>query len=606
MSRFAPRWNGAATFWPMPPIAAAGGEQMSASVPMMTPVTGCNRYDQVPYPSYSFAQSHPDRLATIATLLGLSPAPVRHCRVLELGCAGGGNLIPMAQQLPESQFMGVDLSGRQIAEGQTMIADLGLTNISLKAMNILDVEAGLGRFDYIIAHGVYSWVPPEVQDKILAICRENLAAEGVAYVSYNLYPGWRTLGLVREVLLYHTRHLTDPLAQATEARVFLEFMARWTVTERDSFRGFLHLIVNFVKDRMIPKDDAYLLHDELSPINEPLYFYQFAERVARHGLRYLADAQFQSGLVSNLPSELAEALRQMAEDTIALEQYLDFLQHRAFRQSLLCHQEVTLTARLKPERLAEFYLASSALPDGVPEPEARAAARTAVERAEGEVLPLIRPGAENRVENSGRPSLARFLAPDGAAFTTDHPLTAAAIAYLTEVWPRAIPFLTVVAEAARRTGANESTINRAEVHVMAANLLKAFGYSDDLIEFHAYAPPLTLEVGDLPWASPVARWQARRGTKVVNLRHERVNLNKLSWRLLPFLDGQHNRTALLHLLEGWLANGQLELEKEGRLITNRSEARQALVETLNITLRHLAQAALLMAGGPGSTVRNLS
>lgn len=72
-------------------------------------------YDEVPYESYPFAQTHPDRLATVATLLGLRPAPVEQCRVLELGCAGGGNLIPMALTLPESTFVGIDLSARQIA-----------------------------------------------------------------------------------------------------------------------------------------------------------------------------------------------------------------------------------------------------------------------------------------------------------------------------------------------------------------------------------------------------------------------------------------------------------------------------------------------------------
>jgi len=66
-------------------------------------------YDEVPYESQSFPQSHPNRLATLGRLFGLSPAPVAQCRVLELGCASGGNLIPMAYHLPESEFVGLDL-----------------------------------------------------------------------------------------------------------------------------------------------------------------------------------------------------------------------------------------------------------------------------------------------------------------------------------------------------------------------------------------------------------------------------------------------------------------------------------------------------------------
>ena len=69
-------------------------------------------YDAVPYESKSFPQTHPDRLATLGRLFGMNPAPVTHSRVLELGCAGGGNLIPMAFHLPENDFLGIDLSHR--------------------------------------------------------------------------------------------------------------------------------------------------------------------------------------------------------------------------------------------------------------------------------------------------------------------------------------------------------------------------------------------------------------------------------------------------------------------------------------------------------------
>lgn len=209
-------------------------------------------YDEIPYPSYAFTQSHPDRLATVATLLGMVPPPVTRCRVLELGCASGGNLIPMAYALPESEFIGIDLSGREVAEGQALIKTLDLPNITLKHLNIMEVDASLGQFDYIIAHGIYSWVPEAVREKMLALCREQLAPNGVAYISYNIHPGWRFLGVVREMLLYHTHHLDDPQAQVTEARAFLEFLTRWIPSDPDSLAGLLFASVNFVKERMTP------------------------------------------------------------------------------------------------------------------------------------------------------------------------------------------------------------------------------------------------------------------------------------------------------------------------------------------------------------------
>src|SRR5260370_37085826 len=141
-------------------------------------------YEEIPYSSNPFSYTHPDNLATVGMLMGMTPPSVERCRVLELGCAGGGNLIPMALALPESQFLGIDLSPRQIAMGQEVIDTLGLTNIKLRSMSIMDVKDDDGPYDYIICHGVYSWVPAEVQDKILTICNRNLGPTGVAYVSY--------------------------------------------------------------------------------------------------------------------------------------------------------------------------------------------------------------------------------------------------------------------------------------------------------------------------------------------------------------------------------------------------------------------------------------
>src|SRR5262249_56994216 len=145
--------------------------------PSMTSDRPATSYDEVPYESLPFAQTHPDRLASVATLFGMRPAPADRCRVLELGCARGGNLIPLALALPQGRFLGIDLSGRQVADGQKVVAALDLTNIELKQLSINEVDAGWGPFDYIICHGVYSWVPPAVQDKILEVCATNLAPQ---------------------------------------------------------------------------------------------------------------------------------------------------------------------------------------------------------------------------------------------------------------------------------------------------------------------------------------------------------------------------------------------------------------------------------------------
>ncbi|MEX1042790.1 MAG: class I SAM-dependent methyltransferase, partial [Pirellulaceae bacterium] len=180
------------------------------NIEQQNPLEGQYSYDVVPYPSHPFRQTHPEKLAAVGQLFGLKPAPIEKCRVLEIGCAGGGNLIPMADALPESQFMGVDLSQKQIESGQKSIEAIGLTNIELKHLNCTEIDDSFGKFDYIICHGVFSWVPREVQDRIMAVCRDNLQEQGVAFISYNTYPGWHMRGMIRDMMQYHVRNFEDP------------------------------------------------------------------------------------------------------------------------------------------------------------------------------------------------------------------------------------------------------------------------------------------------------------------------------------------------------------------------------------------------------------
>ena len=245
-------------------------------------------YDDLPYESQFFAMTHPDRMATMALLHGLSSPPVATCRVLELGCSNGGNLLPMAQTLPGARFVGIDLSPRQVADGQTVLQELGFQNVELKALSILDVGDDFGQFDYIICHGVYSWVPAEVRDQILRICARNLAPNGVAYVSYNTYPGWHMQGMVREMLRYHTQGFDEPLTSAwVRARAFLGFLAQ----RRPRTPSPITHTSSRTKCALLEREsDTYLFHEHLEDVNHPVYFHEFVARASAAGLQYLAPA----------------------------------------------------------------------------------------------------------------------------------------------------------------------------------------------------------------------------------------------------------------------------------------------------------------------------
>lgn len=533
-------------------------------------------YDEVPYPDLSHSYTHPDCLATMATLLGMEPAPVEQCRVLELGCANGGNLIPMAYGLPQSEFVGIDSSASQITNGRAAIAALGLQNIALEDADILMVDGDLGKFDYIIAHGVYSWVPPNVQDKILAICRQNLASNGVAYVSYNTYPGWHLIGIARDIMRYHTRGMVEPRQRADKARDILRFMAEACPENQEGYASFLKMYSEFIDGELKDtsrKSDSALLHDELEEVNEPVHFYRFAERAQGHQLQYLAD--FRKAPTDSLRAEVSSKLRSIAGNIIELEQYLDFLQNRTFRQTLLCHQEISINRAVKPDQAMSFYLASRAEPVS----------------SEPDILAR---------------SVEQFRGHDGALLSTDHPISKAAMLCLAEVWPQVLSFDALLSAArarlereARPNGQARTAVsgNDDAVHaqVLAANLLKAYGYSDSLMELHVYVPPLVVEVADRPVASPVARYQAQSDNLVTNLRHERIRLDGFERFLLRHLDGTRDRAALLDLLlAGPVAEGVLTLQQDDAKADDPDET-ELLAAELQRKLIGLTRTGLLVA-----------
>ena len=137
------------------------------------------------------------------------------------------------------------------------------SNIELRHASILDVDASYGEFDYIICHGVYAWVPREVQDKILSIYAEHLTPNGVGHVSYNTYPGWHFRGMVREMLVYHSSGFTDPPTRIAAAKAMLGFLAQSAGQESPYGR-----ILNAELDLLAKLPDYYLFHEHLEPDNQ--------------------------------------------------------------------------------------------------------------------------------------------------------------------------------------------------------------------------------------------------------------------------------------------------------------------------------------------------
>jgi len=315
-----------------------------------------NPYDRVAYPNRPYPNTHPDHLAVVARLRGIDAAPVERARVLELGASEGGNLIPMALTLPRAEFTGIDLAAEPVERGRQVIRNLGLQNVRLLNIDLLDVDASFGKFDYVIAHGLYAWTPPKVRDKLLAIARENLNPAGVAFVSYNAYPGGHLRMLLREMMLYHAGGFEDPRERLEQARAVMQLVARGR-PNADAFDA----AVAAEAAEALARDDGSLYHDYLAENYEPAYFHQFIAHADRHGLQYLDEASVRDAANLKLsPEAVAVAAQAAGGDRIVEEQYLDLLRLRRFRQSLLCHAGAPVAARLQTERAVGMLAATSA------------------------------------------------------------------------------------------------------------------------------------------------------------------------------------------------------------------------------------------------------
>jgi SAM-dependent methyltransferase len=315
-------------------------------------------YDELRYNNLPNLETHPNRLWVLAKLAGLEPAPIETCRVLELGTSEAANIIGMAVTLPGAEFVGVDLAREPLARGQHVIDELGIAKVLLALRDLLEIDDSLGKFDYILTHGIYGWTPPAVGEKILQIAQRCLTPEGVAFVSYNTQPAGHIRRLVRDMMLFHARRFENPAERLKQAREFLKILA----LGRPEPEVFDAAATGYART-LLDHSDSALFHDDLAPVYEPVYFCDFVARAEAHQLQYLGEA---SGYDSprNLQAKAVDAVRTMAAgDRIAELQYFDFLRMRGFRKSLLCHNGKVLTNEWDASRIVGCYATTAASED---------------------------------------------------------------------------------------------------------------------------------------------------------------------------------------------------------------------------------------------------
>jgi len=517
----------------------------------MTSNSAINPYDAVAYPGHAFSQTHPSRLATIAHFHGMNPALPTAMRVLELGCGRGGNLIPMAAQYPGSRFLGIDLSGDSIRQASANAAELGLANLAFEKRDILQVAGEIGRFDYIIAHGVYSWVPDIVRERIIALFGELLAPQGVAYVSYNALPGCRLRDLARDVMLFAVRDIEEPRERVRVARAALKDVAE--ASDADSFHGAA-LRQRLKQIEELP--DNVLYHDDLNPGARAFALHEVLSSAGRHELQFLAEASFPN-MYGAAKGPAQQMLDRIPLEQMALrEQMLDLLIGRAFRETLLCRADVPLRRGVRPGSLKPYHVAANA--------------------------------RQAPPKGDERPGVQRFSFDEGIQLAVDLPLCKAALGILSSLWPASIAWDELI-ERACHDAAGELGPDRAhEIGRLDDALIAIF--KAGLLDIRLEAPPLTTAISEKPAASEIARWQASSSAEVTDLRHRTVQLDGVVVRkFVSLLDGSRDQRMLLDDMNDFLD----ETRRSGISVPGLPE--RATAEEVAMHLKDVARLGLLRA-----------
>lgn len=507
----------------------------------------------------SVVRAQPDYLETVARLRGMQPAPAAQARVLELGCGAGQNLLPLADRYPDARFVGVDQAGRGLDVARTAIREISLANVELREHSLLEPADDLGTFDYIIANGVYSWVDAAARDMLLAICRDHLAEQGVAFVSYKTYPGWAVHDMFRNMMLYDTQGAATGQEKMARARMLFEFLGA-SLIETESYGALLRGELATLHKQ----SDSHLLDDHLADVSHPVYFADFAAHAESFGLQTAGDGVLGIRRWDYLGEELERGLDEITSNDVERELYRDVLHGRTVRQTLLCHRGVGLNDAVAPENLAGLYLEGA----------------------------LQCTGGDGDVSSQ---AMAQFTNRAGVRISTRLPLVKSALAHLSEAWPDYVPFEECVSVACSRiesTAAGEP-LPAEEIERLKSNLSQCC--TGAVLDLHAARPEYLPQVSDKPAASPLVRWQARRSEVVTNRRHEPVRLQSFERSLVDLLDGTRTQAELIDVLATAAGQGRLTVTQNQQRVVGYDDAKRALALAVPESLTGLARWALLIA-----------
>ncbi len=300
-----------------------------------------DNYDRIPYIGDSYPSTHIRHLWAMGNILGVNPTPPPRARTMEIGSACGYNIFPQAVHFPNAYFLGIDLSAKHTEQAEQMREMLQCNNVEFRCANIVDVKEPPHSFDYIICHGVFSWVPLEVRDSILQLIKSCLTPNGLALISYNCSPGWVFGTMMRNYVSLYDNH-SEPhdirlKVMQEKANEFYLMMKKTRPELEPFFASELNIINTYAS--------FYVLHEFGEPENQPLLYTDFVEDLHQHGLQIASDISMNDvgnhGDIQDLlhlPEYKRKAAFLQADDLKSL---------RRFRHSVVMHEEQSSILTLK-------------------------------------------------------------------------------------------------------------------------------------------------------------------------------------------------------------------------------------------------------------------
>jgi SAM-dependent methyltransferase len=451
-------------------------------------------YEERDYPAMSHPPSHPAVTGVLARLAGLPPVDPADMRVLELGCAGGWNLLPIAAEFPGARCVGVDFSERAVADARQVADEAGLGNVRFEMADLASWQSEGPGHDFIIAHGVFSWVPDAVKLRLLELCRDALAPGGVAYVGFNTDPGWALRKPVAETV----RALVGRSGFGDSPEPVLEGIFEALEGAGGAYPDALRAVVQDMRAKA-----EMLEFDDLAPVCDPVTVAQFVGWAAEAGLAWLGEAELAQTLPDGVSTSGERWLAHAGPDRLLAEQLADLLSGRTHRAAVLARADVA-----RPERVSSRVVLDLCVRSGL-----------GVAEREG-TMELIDRGGGVRARVKERLSRACFGA-------------------LAELAPACVPVIEMLEAAGRRLGGLDLSNELPAISRMLLDAAKA-----GLLELRTEPVRISRELPPKPELDTLRRVAVRRKRPLVDAFHAPCSFPEPHYRVLAAIDGTRSTDEL--------------------------------------------------------------